>query len=287
MKIIQKPREMQDTADGLRRAGKRIAFIPTMGFLHEGHLSLMQEGRRRAETVVASVFVNPTQFGPKEDLSSYPRDFERDRKMMDSIGVDIVFCPTGEDIYPRGYQTYVTVEEVTLNLCGASRPHHFRGVATIVTKLFHLVKPHVALFGNKDFQQLVVIQRMVRDLDLDVEIVGCAIVREPDGLAMSSRNTHLSPEERREALSLKRSLDEARDLFRSGERGAEGLLARVRGILSSQPAIRIDYLKICDPDTLRDIDPIQDRAVLAIAAYVGRTRLIDNYVFPECLEEGR
>lgn len=286
MKILESPRAMQETAEGLRRQGKTIALVPTMGYLHEGHLSLMREGKRRADVLVSSLFVNPTQFGPKEDLASYPRNFERDCRMMGSVGVDILFHPSAENMYSDGFQTYVTVEQVTGALCGVSRPHHFRGVATVVAKLFNIVKPHVALFGEKDFQQVVVIKRMVRDLDFDIEIVGCPIVREADGLAMSSRNSFLNEEERREALFLKHSLDEARSLFRSGARSAEALLGKVQGILSSRPAIRVDYVRLCDAGTLEDIDRIQDRAVLAVAAYVGRTRLIDNFVFPECLEEG-
>lgn len=281
MRVIESPRLMQQTAEELRNKGKILAFVPTMGYLHEGHLSLMREGRRRADTVIASVFVNPTQFGPQEDLASYPRDFERDCTLMESAEVDIVFHPRAEDMYPDGFQTYVTVERVSRTLCGRSRPHHFRGVATVVTKLFNIVKPHVALFGWKDFQQVVVIRRMVKDLNFDVEIVGCPIVRESDGLAMSSRNTYLSAEERQEALGLKQALDEARAQVQGGQREAAAILARVREILSARPGIRIDYVEICHPETLEGIERIEGPALLAIAAYVGRTRLIDNCLLAE------
>ncbi|MEW6443547.1 MAG: pantoate--beta-alanine ligase [bacterium] len=288
MRVVRPPREMQALSEELRGSGKRIALVPTMGYLHEGHLSLMREGRSRADVSVASVFVNPTQFGPKEDLSAYPRDFDRDCRMMEDAAVDFVFHPTAEDMYPSGFQTYVTVEQVTKHLCGISRPHHFRGVATVVAKLFHIVKPHIALFGNKDYQQVVVVRRMVRDLDMDVEVVGCPIVREPDGLAMSSRNTYLDAEERKQALSLRRSLDEARTLFLSGERSSRAITARVREILSAGgPSVRIDYVSLCDAETLEGVDRIEDRSVLAIAAYVGRTRLIDNELFSVRSQEGR
>ena len=279
MKIIREPRAMQGIAEELRGQEKRIALVPTMGYLHEGHLSLMREGRKRADILVVSVFVNPTQFGPKEDLDAYPRDFERDKGFMQEVGVDLVFCPTNKGMYPDGFQTYLTVEEVTRNLCGRSRPTHFRGVATVVTKLFNIVKPHVALFGKKDFQQLVVIRRMVEDLNLDIEIVGCSIVREPDGLAMSSRNKHLNADERKEALALKKALDRARDLYRSGETRAQVLVDEAHGILGLHPQIRTDYVSLCDAGTLTDVATIEGETVMAIAAFVGNTRLIDNCIF--------
>jgi len=281
MKIVREIREMQTLAEDLRLQGRRIAFVPTMGYLHQGHLSLMAEGRKRADVVVASIFVNPTQFGPQEDLDAYPRDFESDERLMRSVGVDVVFYPSEKDIYPGGYQTYVTVERITRNLCGASRPVHFRGVATVVTKLFHIVKPHVAIFGDKDFQQRRVIQQMVRDLNFDVEVIGCPTVREPDGLAMSSRNAYLSAGERREALSVKRALDGARGLFEAGECRAGEILARVREILGAAAGIRIDYLAVCDAETLEEIETVRGEAVLAVAVFVGNTRLIDNVVLSE------
>ncbi len=279
MKIILEPRAMQGLADEVRSRAGRIAFVPTMGFLHEGHLSLMREGKKRADTLVVSIFVNPTQFGPQEDLDAYPRDFDRDESLMREVGVDVVFYPTDKDMYPKGYQTYLTVEEVTRNLCGKSRPTHFRGVATVVTKLFHIIKPHVALFGSKDFQQLVVIRRMVEDLNMDIEIVGCPIVREPDGLAMSSRNKYLSEDDRKEALAIKEALDRARELYRNGERDARALVEEAHRILDLHPGIRIDYVSLCDAGTLSDIETIRAESVMAIAAFVGKTRLIDNCVF--------
>jgi len=271
---------MQGFADSLRSQGKRIALVPTMGYLHDGHASLMEQGRERAETLVVSVFVNPTQFGPQDDLDAYPRDFERDRERMEAVGVDAVFYPTDGGMYEEGYQTYVTVEEVTQNLCGRSRPSHFRGVATVVTKLFNIVKPHVALFGEKDFQQLVVIRRMVKDLNLDIEIVGCPIVREPDGLAMSSRNKYLNSEERREALAIKKALERAQDLYRNGETRAQVLVEEANQILGSHSRIRTDYVSICDAGTLTEVESVEGGTVMAIAAFLGNTRLIDNCLFP-------
>ncbi len=281
MKIIRDIREMQQTAEALRLQGRRIAFVPTMGYLHQGHLSLMQEGRKRADVVVSSIFVNPTQFGPQEDLSAYPRDFENDERLMQEVGVDIVFYPAESEIYPEGYQTRVRVEKVTQNLCGASRPVHFGGVTTVVTKLFHIVKPHVALFGDKDFQQRVVIQRMARDLNFDIEVIGCPTVREADGLAMSSRNAYLTPEERKKALSVKQALVRAGELYDGGVRNTEDLLSGVREVLAACPEMQIDYIKICDTETLEEIDRVEKEAVLAIAVFLGNTRLIDNAVFSE------
>ena len=281
MKVIREVAAMQRWAEQSRLQGKRIALVPTMGYLHEGHLSLMREGRKRADLVVVSLFVNPTQFGPQEDLDAYPRDFDRDEKLMREAGVDVVFYPGEQEIYPQGYLTYVTVERITCNLCGASRPVHFRGVATVVAKLFNIVKPQVALFGDKDFQQRVVIQTMARDLNFDVEVLGCPTVREPGGLAMSSRNAYLSPEERQEALALKRSLDQARTLFAQGERDAGRIIGKVRGVLAAQPLIQIDYVKICDTNTLENVETIGQEAVLALAVFLGKTRLLDNCVLAE------
>jgi pantoate--beta-alanine ligase len=286
MKIIQEPRAMQVLAEELRAQGRRIALVPTMGYLHEGHLSLMRKGRERADTLVVSVFVNPAQFGPQEDLEDYPRDFERDRRCMETVGVDLVFCPTDRTMYPDGYQTYVTVDRVTQNLCGRSRPAHFRGVATVVAKLFHIVKPHVALFGEKDFQQLAVIRRMVEDLNFDIQIVGGVIVREPDGLAMSSRNKYLSREERKEALALKEALDRARELYQKGERRARPIVDEARRVLEVHAGVRTDYVCLCDAETLTDVETIEGDTVMAIAAFVGETRLIDNCVLADRGKEG-
>jgi len=284
MKIIDSARDMQAFSESLRKEGKIVTFVPTMGYFHEGHLDLMREGRRRGDCLVVSIYVNPTQFGPSEDFEQYPRDFERDRSMAEGVGVDVIFCPPNDEMYPPHYQTYVTVEGVTDNLCGLSRPGHFRGVATVCAKLFNLVKPHLAVFGKKDFQQLVTIRRMVRDLNMDLEIVGMPTTREPDGLAMSSRNIYLSPEERASALSLSRSLKLARGLYERGERDAAKIVGEVRKHIESQTRTKIDYAQICDTTTMKDITRLEGESVLALAVRVGKTRLIDNYVFGEPLD---
>jgi len=275
---------MQIRSESLRLAGKRIAFVPTMGYFHEGHLSLMKEARNNADHVVASIYVNPTQFGPKEDFSKYPRDFDRDAMMAQSVGVDVIFFPSNKEMYPDGYQTYVDVEKITQNLCGVSRPGHFRGVTTICCKLFNIVKPHVAIFGKKDFQQLAAIKRMVADLNLDLEIVGMPTFREPDGLAMSSRNVYLSPEERTSALSLVGSLKMAQKLYAEGERKASVIIGEAQKLIGSAKFTDIDYIKICDAATLEDVEDIQSEVVMALAVRVGKTRLIDNSVLGEELK---
>ena len=284
MKIIESVREMQRHSEALRNQGKRVAFVPTMGFLHRGHLSLMEEARRRGDCVVTSIYVNPTQFGPTEDLDKYPRDFERDRQLCQEVGVDVIFYPSNDEMYPKNYQTYVTVEGVTQNLCGLSRPGHFRGVATVCAKLFNMVKPHVTVFGKKDFQQLVVIRRMVKDLNMDIEVVGMPTVREADGLAMSSRNTYLKAEERESALSLSRSLRLAKKMYDAGERNAARIIEEVKKFISSHPHAKIDYVQICDTTTMKDVDRVEGECVMALAVRVGVARLIDNYVFGESLE---
>jgi pantoate--beta-alanine ligase len=284
MKIIDTVGKMQAFSEDLRKKGRRIVFVPTMGYLHEGHLALMRKAKTLGDCVVVSIYVNPTQFGPNEDLSKYPRDFERDRKLCEGVDVDIVFYPPDAEMYPPHYQTYVEVGEVTRNLCGLSRPGHFRGVATVCAKLFNMVKPHVAVFGKKDFQQLVVIRTMVRDLNMDLEIVGMQTVREPDGLAMSSRNMYIKPEERESALSLSRSLKLAKELYEKGERNAGKIIEEVRKKIEAQPHAEIDYVQICDTATMRDVDVIRDEAVIALAVKVGAARLIDNYVFGDPLE---
>jgi len=279
MKVITTIKEMKEHSSRSRREGKTIAFVPTMGFFHEGHLSLMREGRKRGDLLVVSLFVNPTQFAPHEDFKNYPRDFESDRKMAEESGTDILFAPEAGEMYPSDHQTTVQVEEVTRNLCGQSRPTHFRGVTTVVLMLFEIVMPQVALFGEKDYQQLVTIRQMVKDLHMSVEIVGMPTVREADGLAMSSRNTYLLPEGRRAALSLNRSLRKAKDLLQQGEKRASRILGEMNGILQSEPLVRIDYIKICDADTLKDVDRIDGNVVIALAAYLGKTRLIDNLIY--------
>jgi pantoate--beta-alanine ligase len=279
MKVIKTINEMKEIASQTRVAGKTIAFVPTMGFFHEGHLSLMREGRRQGDLLVVSLFVNPTQFSPNEDFKSYPRDFERDRKMAEGVGVDILFTPEVIEMYPPDHQTIVRVEKVTQNLCGRSRPIHFQGVTTVVMMLFEIVTPHVAIFGEKDYQQLITVQQMARDLHMNVKVVGMPTVREADGLAMSSRNTYLLPEERKAALSLHRSLQKANELLQKGERKADRILHEVKGILQSEPLVRIDYVQVCDAYTLQDVERINGDVVVALAAYLGKTRLIDNLVF--------
>jgi pantoate--beta-alanine ligase len=278
MRIIEKVSEMQQQADAWRQEGKRIVFVPTMGYLHQGHLELLRTARRLGDLTLMSIFVNPSQFGPGEDYQSYPRDLDRDIRLATEVGTDVAFVPLPEEVYPEGYQTHVEVTEVTRNLCGRSRPVFLRGVATVVTKLFHIVKPHAAVFGEKDFQQLVTIRRMVRDLNMDVDIVGHPIVRESDGLAMSSRNVYLNAEQRRIALRLNQSLQRAQVLVDAGERRAEALLAMVKDFLTGDDGVRIDYVQLCQPETLEDVSRIDGPTLLALAAWVGPARLIDNCV---------
>jgi pantoate--beta-alanine ligase len=278
MQTIDSAAAMQAWADEARCSGQRIGFVPTMGYLHEGHLSLVREARRCARRSVASIFVNPLQFAAGEDLDRYPRALERDRALLAEAGVDALYLPNAGAMYPPGFQTEVCVTELTRGLCGRSRPGHFRGVTTVVVKLLHAVKPHVAVFGEKDFQQLVAVRRMVTDLDLDVEIVGVPIVREPDGLAMSSRNAYLSPREREAALCLHRALEAASAAFAAGERDAGRILARARAILAAEPLAEVDYVEIADAETLAEVPVLARPALLALAVRIGHTRLIDNVV---------
>jgi pantoate--beta-alanine ligase len=281
MRIVSDIHEMQALSLSARGEGRRIAFVPTMGYLHEGHASLLHEGRKRADLLVLSIFVNPTQFGVGEDFERYPRDMERDSRIAAEAGVDIIFTPTPADMYPAGSQTWVNVEELTLPLCGASRPGHFRGVTTVVCKLFNIVQPHVALFGKKDFQQLAVIRRMAADLNMPVEVVGMPIIREPDGLAMSSRNKYLSLEERRSALCLSNGIAAARSAYRSGVTGVDQLLAEVTARITEEQSARIDYVEFRDADTLAETGCAGDRTLLAMAVRIGQTRLIDNAILGE------
>jgi pantoate--beta-alanine ligase len=278
LRVIREPREMRFHAEDLRRDGRRIVLVPTMGYLHPGHLSLLTLGRSRGDVLALSIFVNPIQFGPGEDLARYPRDLERDLAMAGEAAVDVAFVPDGDAMYPTPPLTRVVVGGLGEGMCGARRPGHFEGVATVVSKLFHLVQPHVAVFGEKDFQQLAVIRRMVRDLDFDVEIVGGPIIREPDGLAMSSRNAYLSPEERRQALCLSRGLAAAEERFAAGERAAAPLVAAVTGAIAAAPLARLDYAELRDAETLRTVERVDRPAVLGVAAFLGTTRLIDNRV---------
>jgi len=259
-----------------RKLHPPIGLVPTMGYLHEGHLSLVRQARRECKSVVVSIFVNPTQFGPQEDLKKYPRDLERDIKLLEPEGVDVVWTPGNEVMYPGGYQTWVTVEEVTQGLEGAMRPGHFRGVATVVAKLFNAVQPQRAYFGQKDAQQSVVIRQMARDLDFPVEIIVCPTVREADGLAMSSRNVYLSPTERNSALVLSQALFRAREAFDAGTHDADQLRQLVMDTLASEPAVKVQYVSCAQADTLQELHGAVERAVLSLAATIGRTRLIDN-----------
>ena len=278
MQIIEQIADMRAWSEGERRQSRRIVFVPTMGSLHEGHLCLVRDAKTRGERVVVSIFVNPMQFGPSEDFAKYPRDLQRDRALLESLGADVLFHPTVAEIYPDGYQTHIEVENLSLPLCGAVRPGHFRGVATVVAKLFNIVQPHVAVFGEKDFQQLQVVRRLVRDLSMDVEIVGHPIVREADGLAMSSRNAYLTPEERRAAVCLSRALCKAEKLARRGETCAAPLLRVVAAELAREPLAQVEYAKLCDADSLQEVDRVQGTAVLALAVRFGRARLIDNRI---------
>ena len=278
MIVIDSVAQMQQFA---RERRGEIALVPTMGYLHEGHASLMVEARKRAAVVVASIFVNPTQFGVNEDLDSYPRDLERDKRVALGAGVDVIFLPKVADMYPEGYQSYVNVEQLSTHLCGASRPGHFRGVTTVVTKLFNIVMPKVAIFGDKDFQQLAVIRRMVRDLNMDLEIVGMPIVRESDGLAMSSRNAKLDAVQRERALCLSRSMAAARQAFRGGERSVAALRNTALAVIEGESGAELDYLEFRDPATLEPLEKAEEGTLLALAVRIGAVRLIDNCILGE------
>jgi pantoate--beta-alanine ligase len=269
---------MRSACRAAREDGQRLGFVPTMGALHEGHLSLVRAAKAQCDAVAVSIFVNPTQFGPMEDLSRYPRPFERDCELLEKEGVQLLFAPPVEEMYPAGAVTYVTVEGLSEKLCGKSRPSHFRGVTTVVAKLFHIIEPDAAFFGQKDAAQATIIRRMVRDLNLPVEIVVCPIVREPDGLAMSSRNAYLDAQQRKSALVLSRSLKEVQNLFDRGERKASWLIEAGKQMFAQEPAARLDYFEIVEPDTLDAISEVRGPALVAVAAFVGNTRLIDNLV---------
>jgi pantoate--beta-alanine ligase len=277
--VFREPAAMRARVEDLRRDGRRLAVVPTMGALHRGHLALVQYARARADVVILTIFVNPTQFGPSEDLSRYPRDEAGDLEKARPAGIDLAFCPPASAMYPAGAQTFVEVRELQQPLCGASRPGHFAGVATIVAKLFHITQPHVAVFGEKDYQQLAIIRRMVRDLDFAIEIESVPIVRESDGLALSSRNAYLNPEQRRAALALSTGLAAAEALVKAGERDPTKILAAARAPIEAEPLARIDYVELRDATELTPVtDRLERPAVLAMAVFVGTTRLIDNRV---------
>lgn len=276
--IYRTPHEMRARVEDLRRDGRKIAVVPTMGALHQGHLELVRHARSRADVVILTIFVNPTQFGPNEDLAKYPRDEAGDLEKARGAGIDLAFCPTAEAMYPPGAQTFVEVRELAKPLCGRSRPGHFAGVATVVSKLFNATLPHVAVFGEKDYQQLAIIRRMVRDLDFGVEIASVPIVREPDGVALSSRNMYLSAEQRVAARALSAGLAAAQSAFAAGERNAAALVATARAPIMAEPLARIDYVELRDAEELTDVVRVERPAVLAMAVFVGTTRLIDNRV---------
>ncbi len=276
MKVVRNIKEMQLLAETMRQNGETLAFVPTMGFLHEGHLSLLRIAAQRADKVVLSIFVNSAQFGPNEDFDSYPRDCARDLELAEREGVAVVFVPEAEEIYPPGYQSYVELTMLPKHLCGLSRPVFFRGIATVVTKLFHIVRPHFAVFGEKDFQQLAIIRQLVADLHFDIEIVGGPIVREQDGLAMSSRNAYLREDMRPAALTLSRALDEAKSMVASGVCDTEKIASRAAEIFAAYPSITVDYISLCDPKTLEAVAVVERPTLMALAVNLESIRLIDN-----------
>ena len=281
MQLIETVAAMKDQVAAWKAAGLTIGLVPTMGSLHEGHMSLMDTARATCDKVVVSVFVNPLQFGPDEDYDNYPRDIMRDGAICEEHGVDVVFHPSPEEMYGPAYNTYVVMETLTDALCGASRPGHFRGVCTVVTKLFNIVEPDRVFFGQKDAQQLAIIRRMVADLNMNVQVTGCPIVREESGLAKSSRNAYLSPEEREAALVLSRAIFAGQRAVRDGERDAAALKRLMTGIIEAEPAARIDYIEVVDGETMQPIDQLGRSVLAAMAVYIGKTRLIDNFIYEE------
>lgn len=282
MQVITQISKLKQVVHAAKANGNTVGLVPTMGYLHEGHLTLMRQARAEQGLVIATLFVNPLQFGPQEDYADYPRDLERDCKLAESTGIDVLFAPSVDEMYPAGggkILTYVDVNEITTTLCGASRPGHFRGVATVVSKLFNISEADVAYFGQKDAQQVAVIRRMVEDLNMNVKIVAVPIVREADGLAMSSRNKYLDPGQRQAALVLSRSLDKARNLLTAGVRDSAEILAAMRGMIESEPLAKVDYIEIVDSLTLKSVDMIESPVLLALAVRFGKTRLIDNMIW--------
>ena len=271
--------EVRQIVKEWRKEGLTVGFVPTMGSLHEGHKSLIDKAVKENDRVVVSVFVNPIQFGPTEDLASYPRDLERDAKLCEEAGANLIFHPEKEEMYFDDFSSFVEVQGVSKGLCGKSRPIHFRGVCTVVTKLFNIVKPDRAYFGQKDAQQLAVVKRMVRDLNMDIEIIGCPIIREEDGLAKSSRNTYLSPEERKAAVILSKSLKLGKEAIEKGERDSKKIIDIITNNINTEKLAKIDYVEIVDPLSIENIDKIENSALVAMAVYIGKTRLIDNFIY--------
>jgi pantoate--beta-alanine ligase len=280
MRIISKVKEMQKVADELRKEGKIIGVVPTMGYLHEGHLSLIRLAKEKSDVVITTIFVNPLQFAPNEDYDRYPRDFERDVKLAQSAGCDIIFHPSVEEMYPQNFLTYVEVDKLTKVLEGEFRPTHFRGVTTVVAKLFNITKPHIAVFGQKDAQQALIIKQMVRDLNFDIEIIVAPIIREPDGLAMSSRNVYLSDSERKDATVLYESLKLAEKLIENGKRNSKNIILKMEELIKSKPTAKIDYIAIVEPETLEKVETLSEgkEYLIALAVRIGSTRLIDNTI---------
>jgi pantoate--beta-alanine ligase len=278
LKKITNIKEMKDVVRDLKSQGKIIGFVPTMGYLHEGHLSLVRSSVRKADTTVVSIFVNPTQFGQKEDFKEYPRDIKRDSACLEREGVDYLFFPDTEEMYPYGFKTYVEVQDLQTKLCGRSRPEHFRGVCTVVLKLFNIVNPDLAFFGQKDAQQAIILKNMARDLYLEVKIEVLPIVREKDGLALSSRNEYLDKRERQTALVLYRSLQKAKKMIMEGERKAAQIIEKMKELIGKEPLVEIDYVDIVDLDELSSVEAVGEEALIALAVYVGKTRLIDNMI---------
>ena len=277
MQVTKTVEETKKQIKAWKKEGKTIGLVPTMGFLHEGHASLIKKCREQNDIVVVSDFVNPTQFGPTEDLEAYPRDFERDSKLCESLGADLIFCPEPSEMYHDPH-AFVSIDTLSETLCGKTRPIHFKGVCTVVTKLFHIVAPDRAYFGQKDAQQLAIIRKMVQDLNFDIEIVGCPIIREEDGLAKSSRNTYLSADERQAALVLSRSLKIGKQLVDAGEKSAKVVKDAITAEINKEPLAKIDYVDVVDFDTITPIDELKGTTLVAIAVYIGKTRLIDNFI---------
>lgn len=281
MKIVTTIAEAKEQVKEWRSQGLSVGLVPSMGYLHEGHASLMKEAVKQMDKVAVSVFVNPTQFGPGEDYDSYPRDLDHDIAICEEQGVDLIFHPSVEEMYGKNYNTYVTMETLGDELCGKSRPIHFRGVCTVVTKLFHIITPDKAFFGQKDAQQLAIIKRMVKDLNMNLEVVGCPIIREDDGLAKSSRNTYLSPEERQAALILSKTIFMGQEMVKNGERDVKTLLDAMKANIETEPLAKIDYVEVVDGETMQKVEKIEESVLVAMAVYIGSTRLIDNFMY-EC-----
>ena len=279
MRIVGKINDVRNQVKECKTQGLTVGFVPTMGYLHEGHESLIKRAYEENDKVVVSIFVNPMQFGPKEDLASYPRDLKRDSEVCEKAGTDLIFHPENEEMYFNDFSTFVDMNGLTKGLCGKSRPIHFRGVCTVVTKLFNIVAPNRAYFGEKDAQQLAVIKRMVRDLNIDIEIIGCPIIREEDGLAKSSRNTYLGSEERKAALILSKAVKLGEDMAKSGENDAEKIVSKMKELINTEPMARIDYVEAVDAISIKPVKKMDGAVLVAMAVYIGKTRLIDNFIF--------